>query len=190
MKKFRLLLALSIVLGLTSCEGPAGPPGFDGLDGIDGVDGVNILGKVLEIEGVNFQYDAGANLWTTGIIPFSDFNFEVFESDAILIYRYEDTVSLNDGTTADLWSPIPQNFFLDQGIIQYVFSHTFLDVEIFIDGNFNLSTVDTGFTDNQIFRIVAVPAEFSLDGIDTKDFNQVMKALSLDTQSIQKVSSF
>ena len=142
MKTINTILGAFLVLFIVACEGPAGPPGFDGLDGLDGLDGEpGIQGQVIEVDGVNFGFDPDANLFST-IIAFSDItNFEVFESDAVLVYRFDGTVDLDDGSTADAWSQLPQNFFLPEGTLQYVFAHTFVDVELFIDGNFDLDAI-------------------------------------------------
>ncbi len=162
MKKVFLLLSTLFFI-LSSCEGPQGPPG---------VDGINILGQTFE-RTVNFQFNAQNGLQESLVsIPS---NIEVFESDAILVYRLEGVLPNN----VDMWSLIPQNFFLEDGkIIQYVYNHTFFDIQLQIDGNFNLSTLGSSFTNNQIFRFVIVPSDFGLvNGIDLQDYNAVMQAL-------------
>ena len=142
MKKATLLLGAFLSLFLISCEGPQGPPGFDGFDGQDGLDGVDgIQGQVFEIDGVNFGFDPASNL-QSALINFGDnTNFEVFESDAVLVYRFDGEIELDDGTFANAWSLIPQNFFVQQGTIQYTVAHNFIDLEIFIDGNFDLANL-------------------------------------------------
>ncbi|MEX0316070.1 MAG: collagen-like protein, partial [Allomuricauda sp.] len=159
MRKLNTIIGIFLAVIAISCEGPEGPPGFDGLDGLDGLDGQDgIQGQVVEVDGVNFDYDASGNIFST-VITFSDItDFEVFESDAVLVYRFDGTIDLQDGSTADAWSQIPQSFFLPEGTIQYVFAHTFVDAELFIDGNFDLSALSTDFTDNQSFRIVFIPS--------------------------------
>ena len=189
MKTINTILGAFLVLFIVACEGPAGPPGFDGLDGLDGLDGEpGIQGQVIEVDGVNFGFDPDANLFST-IIAFSDItNFEVFESDAVLVYRFDGTVDLDDGSTADAWSQLPQNFFLAEGTLQYVFAHTFVDVELFIDGNFDLSGLSTDFTDNQSFRIVIVPSQFAdASRMDTSNLSAVMSALGVDENQVKKV---
>lgn len=189
MTKFNTIIGIFLILLATACEGPAGPPGFDGLDGLDGQDGLDgIQGQVVEVDGVNFDYDVAGNIFNT-IITFSDVtDFEVFESDAVLIYRFDSTVDLDDGSTADAWSQIPQSFFLPEGTIQYVAAHTFVDVELFIDGNFDLSALDTGFTDNQSFRIVFVPSVFADSSkMDTSKLSNVMSALGIQEDGIKKI---
>ncbi|MCM4151283.1 collagen-like protein [Arenibacter sp. N53] len=190
MKKVTLLLGAFIALFFISCEGPAGPPGFDGFDGQDGLDGQNgqdgIQGQVFEVDNVNFNYDAGGDIFTY-IITFADFtSFEVFESDAVLVYRYDGTVDYQDNTSADAWSLIPQNFFLPEGTIQYTNAHTFIDVELFIDGNFNLANLDPDFTDNQLFRIVILPSQFAESKLDKSNINAVMRTLGVEEKNVQR----
>lgn len=165
MKKILLTLA-SVALFFTSCEGPQGPPGLDG---------INILGQTFE-RTVNFQFNVESGLQESLItIPSS---IEVYESDAILVYRLDGQLQNN----VDLWSLIPQNFFLSNGrIIQYVYNHSFFDVLLMIDGNFDLSTVGSEFTQNQTFRFVVVPADFATKtGVDIQDYNAVINALNLN----------
>lgn len=190
MNKLSTILGAVIVLFAVACEGPQGPPGYDGLDGLDGLDGADgIQGQVVEVEGVNFGYDADANLFSS-LITFSDItNFEVFESDAVLVYRYVGSIPTNDGGTADLWSQIPQNYFLDEGTIQYVFEHTFIDLELFIDGNFDLSALSTDFTDDQIFRIVFIPSEYAeASRMDTSNIQNVMSSLGIEEEKVLKLN--
>ncbi len=189
MKKFNTIIGALIVLFAVACEGPAGPPGFDGRDGLNGLDGEpGIQGQVIEVDGVNFAYDGVANLYTALITFADETSFEVFESDAVLVYRFDGVIDLDDGSTADAWSQLPQNFFLPEGTLQYVFAHTFVDVELFIDGNFDLSGIDVDFTDNQSFRIVILPSQFA-DGsrMDTSSISAVMSALGIGEDDIIKM---
>ena len=189
MNKFNTFLGAFLVLFTIACEGPEGPPGppgFDGAPGQDGLDGIQ--GQVVEVENVNFGYDAEGNIFST-LINFSDVtDFEVFEADAVLVYRYAGSVSLDDGSMADLWSQIPQNYFLPEGTIQYVFEHTFVDLELFIDGDFDLSTLSTDFTDDQIFRIVFVPSEYAESSkMDVSNIENVMSALGIQENQVKKL---
>ncbi len=165
MKKILFTLAIVAVL-FTSCQGPQGPPGLDG---------INILGQTFE-RTVNFQFNPQTGLQESlVVIP----NFvEVYESDAILVYRLEGQYPNN----VDLWSLIPQNFFLSDGrIIQYVYYHSFFDINLMIDGNFDLTTVPAQYIQNQTFRFVVVPSEFATQsGVNIHDYNAVMQALQLD----------
>lgn len=144
----KILLFILVVASVAACRGPRG---------YQGDPGVNILGQTFEVR-VSFGYEPAPNLWSALIdIPNG---VSVYDSDAILVYRLE-TVSSSTGGTIDTYSLIPQDFFLNEGIIEYVYNHTANDVEILIDGNFNLSNLNPVFTDNQIFRIVVVPSEWA-----------------------------
>jgi hypothetical protein len=167
----RLLSFITVfTLFLTACEGPQGPPGFDGFDGLPADE---FAARSFE-RTVNFQFfndtglqEALVTLPTT--IP---------DRDAVLVYRLEGTVNVN-GQPTDSWSPLPQNFFLNNSdIIQYIFNHTFADVELLIDGNFDLSTLSNDFTQNQTFRIIVLPVE-NLSGIDTSDLNTVLQTFNI-----------
>lgn len=190
MNKFNTIIGVLLVLLTVSCEGPTGPPGFDGFDGVDGQDGLDgIQGQVVEVDGVNFGYDVDGNIFST-LINFGDeTNYEVREADAVLVYRFDGTIDLDDNSTADAWSQIPQNFFLPEGTIQYVFAHTFVDLELFIDGNFDLSALSTDFTDNQLFRIVFVPSVFANSSkMDTSNIENVMSALGIEESQVMKIN--
>lgn len=78
---------------------------------------------------------------------------------------------------------------LPEGIIQYTAAHTFVDMELFIDGDFNLATLNQDFTDNQFFRIVIVPSVF-LDGsdVDKSNFGAVMNSLQISDKEIKEIS--
>jgi len=190
MRNFKLLLGAFLTLFIIACEGPQGPEGFPGEPGFDGIDAEQ--NRVFEIDNVNFDYDSGANLFNT-IITFSDFfndnQFEVLPQDAILVYRFDGTVDFTDGNSEDAWSLIPQSFFLNEGTIQYTNAHTSRDVQIFIDGNFNLANISTDFTDNQLFRIVFIPTRtLDVSKLDTSKLENVLNALHINEADIQKIN--
>lgn len=140
MKKL-LLLSAVFVFVLTSCEGPEGPPGPPG---------INILGQVFE---VSIDLNGGNNFQQVITIPTS---VEVYESDALLVYRWEGTF---DG--ADIWTPLPATYFNNNGTYLYTFNHTFFDIQFFLDGNFDLNTLGNEWKFDQLFRVAVVPAEFA-----------------------------
>lgn len=151
MKNIFLFLALSTTVLFTSCEGDPGPPGQDGVD---------FLAQVFETN-VNFQYNAGSNTYSSSFISFP---FTVYESDVVLAYRYEGQDDIGNGQSADVWTQLPQNIFYQDGtgdIFQYNFNHTFIDVQFTVEGNFDLTNIDSEYVNNQIFRIAVVPAEFA-----------------------------
>lgn len=173
MKKLFLILFVAGFL-FSACEGDRGPQGPPGEDGI------NMVGQTFEYEDVDFDYFEDSNLHSSILEVPGD--IEVLESDAILVYRLE----VADDT--ETWSLIPQNFFLDEGIIQFVYNHTFEDVEILIDGNFDLSDLDTGFTQDQVFRFVVIPSDFAeTTGIDVSNIEAVMNALDIEENEVQHI---
>lgn len=186
MKDLKILFAAVVSLVLFSCEGPAGPPGPPGFDGVNGQDGVNILGTVLEIQGT---FEASNDYSIFYEFPSS---VEVFESDAVLVYLLWDQVDdANGGDPIDVWRLLPQTRILDQGLLQYNYDHTFLDVNIFLESDFDLTELLPGDTVDQVFRIVVVPAEFAQDTtIDLTNLDDVMTNLELNINDIQKMPSF
>ena len=148
MKKILILPLIAISLFITACEGPQGPPGPPGYDGI------NILGQVFE---VTIDLNGNNNFQRVVTIPSS---IEVYESDVILVYRWEGTF---DG--ADIWTPLPATYFSLGDTFLYTFNHTFFDVKFFLDGNFDLTELGSEWTNDQSFRIAIVPAEFAQLGL-------------------------
>jgi hypothetical protein len=162
MKNLFLLLAISSTIIFTSCEGPAGPQGPPGFD---------TLGQVFETN-INFNEGNGYSR----LITFPS-NIEVFESDVVLVYLLEDVV---DGV--DVWSQLPQTYFLPQGTLLYSFDHTFFDINIFLDGNFNLNNLEANYTNNQIFRIAILPAEYGDANISMEE---LMSNLQIENSDIE-----
>lgn len=178
MKKISLALGTFLTLFIISCEGPAGPPGFDGLDGLDGI---NILGKVIEIEG-SFTPQNNYSI-------FFEFpqTVEVFESDIVLVYLLWGQTEDSNGEAVDIWRLLPQTRILNQGLLQYNYEHTFFDVDIFLESDFDLGTLLPGDTQNQVFRIAIMPAEFAQGKMDKSNINAVMQTLGVGEKDIQRV---
>jgi len=179
MKKIITLLFIS-VFALTSCGddgaiGPQGPPGVNGLDG---------LGYTFE-ETVTFDYFSDENLYSAIIQISDDIATAHPEADAVLVYRLE--VLTDNGVDFDTWSLIPQNFFIEEGTIQYVYNHTASDVEVIIDGNFDLSNLDAGFTENQTFRVIVIPSRIFSSGLNLADMEAVMKALDINEADVKNI---
>lgn len=184
MKKLIKICSIIISFLMISCgvDGVDGYDGYDGRDGIDGQDGVTILGKVIDIEG-----DFTANNDYAIFYEFTD-SIEVFETDVVLVYILFDQTEDSNGDAIDIWRLIPQTIILDQGLLQYNYDHTFLDVNIFLDANFDLSTLQAGDTDNQVFRIAVLPAESTgKSSIDRSDINAVMSSLGVTEKDVMRV---
>lgn len=182
MKNIHFIYGVFISLFLLACEGPAGPPGPPGFDGVDGADGVNILGQVFEIEG-DFTLENNYSI-------FYDFpqSTEVFESDVVLVYLLWDQTQDGNGEAVDIWRLLPQTRILEQGLLQYNFDHTFFDVSIFLESDFDLGTLQQGDTDNQVFRIAVLPADFAASSkLDLTNMNAVMASLNVSEEAVGRV---
>lgn len=172
MKKISLFLLFSIVLFM-SCEGPQGPPGFDGFDGFDGADGADgLIGSIFEVE-VDFTPD-GYEYYVD--IPAS---IEVFDTDIVMAYVLTEVL---DGV--DIWEPLPQTLFFGNEILLYGYDYTFSDVRFFLDGTINLNSLGALYTDNILFRVAVIPADFAAS-IDVSNINEVMDAIQL--KSVKRI---
>jgi len=173
MKNLFLLLAISTTLIFTSCEGPSGPPGPPGLDGDI------YLGQVFEVT-TDFQYFADTGLQES-LINFPS-SIVVYESDVVLVYLLE---GVTNGDI-DIWSQLPQTFFTINNdpnkTLIYSFDHTFLDVNLFLYGNFDLTTLGSNFIDDQTFRIAILPAEYADSNLTMEE---LMYNLQIDTTDIE-----
>lgn len=180
MKKITLVLGALFSLFIISCEGPEGPSGLNGFDGENGQDGKS-LGTVIDIVGT-FTLE---NDYTIA------FEFpqtvEVFESDVILVYLLWGQTEDGNGDPVDIWRLLPQTRILDQGLLQYNFDHTFFNVNIFLESDFDLETLLVGDTDNQVFRVAIIPSDFSSGKMDKSNIVSVMGSLGIEEKDVQKI---
>jgi hypothetical protein len=144
MKKLTTMILVFASVIIMSCEGPMGPPGEDGTD---------LLGTIFELEG-DFQPSNNYEL-------FFDFpnNFEIYDTDVVLVYILWDVVNVN-GKNTDVWRLLPQTIVLDEGVIQYNFDYTVNDVRIFLEATIPFSELLPAETQDQVFRIAVLPADF------------------------------
>ncbi|MBT3384127.1 MAG: collagen-like protein [Prolixibacteraceae bacterium] len=172
------ILLLAIII-LTSCQGVPGPPGYDGVDGIDGE---TLIGSIFEIQGdFTSQND---------YILYFEFpnDFEIYDGDVVLVYILWEQASTNDGGTLDVWRLLPQTVVLEEGVLQYNFDYTLADVQIFLEGSIDLSTLLPAEADNQIFRIAVLPAAFAKNEFfDINNLGSIMKSLEIDLNSIERI---
>lgn len=174
-----LVLALAF---LASCEGVPGPPGRDGYDGIDGKDGESFLGSVFEIEG-DFTSDNNYALY----FEFPS-NITVYESDIVLVYILWEQVEDNNSEWLDVWRLLPQTVVLDEGVLQYNYDHTFVDVQVFLEGTIDFNTLLPAEAQDQVFRIVVLPADFvAQKNLDISNYNLMMKSLGVKQNLVQKI---
>lgn len=167
---------------IQSCSGP---DGRDGIDGIDGKDGLNIVGTTFDVTGVNFN--AGNDY--SASFTFPPAKVEVFESDAVLVYR-EWAV---DGDVS-VWRLLPQTVLMSGNLLQYNFDHTFTEAFFYLDGNVNKATLPAQWTQNQVFRVVIVPSAFTSRkdasmNVDYSDYESVKKYLNIDESKIPSYSA-
>ena len=171
-KKLSIIVLLFVGL-LTSCIGdigPQGPPGFDGFDGQDGLDG--LIGSIFEAEGTFTEanaYEFFADIPTT---------IDILDTDVVIAY-----VLSGVDNDVDIWEPLPQTLFVDNAILLYGYDFTVTDVRFFLDGNIDFTTLDPLFTDNILFRIAVIPADFAAK-INTANIDEVMSALKIDSAGI------
>ena len=138
--------------GLFSCisetVGPEGPQGEQGPQGPKGESGF-----VFEYEQVDFtapNYEA--------FLQFPD-DFEALNSDVALVYLLWDVVEV-DGVNTEVWRQVPQTLLTEEGILQYNFDFTMVDIRLFMDANFSLDLLGASDTDDWIVRVVIVPGDF------------------------------
>ncbi|ETN96549.1 hypothetical protein SAMN04487906_2934 [Zhouia amylolytica] len=159
MKKIFYLLTM-VSLAFVSCDGDPGPPGPPGQDG-----GL-IVADAFEIE-VDFTEANNFEI----VEPYG---FEVFPYDVVLTYILWEV----DGT--EIWRLIPQDVFFNDGVLTYNFDFTQEDVRIFLDGTIDLNSLGSEWTQNQVFRVVVVPADNVDASIDFSNYNNVIQALNIE----------
>ena len=182
MKTITSLLFLITAIILTSCEGPIGPPGRDGLDGLDGADAE--MGAAVEVYG-DFTPQNDYLLY----YAFEDYDITVYDGDAVLVYILWEQAETNDGALTDVWRLLPQTVALNDGILQYNYDYTTADMQIFLEGTTDFNNLLPAETDNQVFRIVVLPAILAQNkSIDVTDFNAVLKSMNKNLNSIEKIN--
>ncbi|MEN8187221.1 MAG: hypothetical protein ABFR05_08850, partial [Bacteroidota bacterium] len=155
----KLLALLLIIPLLFSCEGEMGPPGQDGLDGI------SILGQVFEAQ---VDFNTGNDFQVLVDFPSQ---IEVYDTDVVLAYILAGT---DNGV--DIWEPLPQTLFFNEGILLYGYNHTYADIEFFLDGTVSFEDLIPELTQDIIFRIAILPAD-AAQSLDLNNLESVMSAL-------------
>ena len=167
MKKITIILFIAIAAFLTSCEGPMGPPG------LSGEDGDSLIGTVFEITD-DFTSQNDYRL----IFDFPN-DFEIYDTDVVLVYMLWEQ---SEGT--DIWRLMPQTIVLkteyensaETDVLQYNFDYTVFDVQIFLEGTVDFSTLLPAEWQDQTFRIAVLPADFvALKSVDVSDINTILQ---------------
>lgn len=160
--------------------------GCKGDDGAPGVDGGTVLGTTFDITKVNFT---SANKYVTSYtFAATSPNVKVLESDLVLIYIYWGQDVL--GNALDAWRLMPQTTYdTGLGALIYNFDRTTTDFSIFLDGNVDYSKLPASYTQNQTFRVVIIPSDFSSrksGTVDYSDYEAVKKFYNIDETKIAK----
>lgn len=176
-------LILGLLVFTFACEGPPGPRGPEGPSGRDGKDGTN--GKdgqeayTFDFEGIDFTT---SNSYME-FLSFPD-DFEMLTTDVALVYMLWDV----DDNGREIWLPLPQTFFLEEGTLLYTFDFTTVDISVFLDANFNLDLLGADWTDNWVMRVVVVPS-LPLNGrnaLDVNDYHSVIEHFGLTPKPVDE----
>lgn len=93
-----------------------------------------------------------------------------YPSDVVLVYRLK---SVTNGQK--VWEQIPRTIYNNSGELDYDFDFTVNDVEIFAQGNYDISTTPE-YLNNQTFRVVVVPADAAKNAsVNFADYESVAK---------------
>ena len=181
MKKIFTLLFLSSFL-FTSCsnEGPQGPQGPAGPAGPPG--DAN-YGTVIDVQG---SFTA-ANEYSL-LLDFEEEGIEVFESDAVLVYLKTGEDGTAGGAPVEVFRLLPQTYYIDGEALQYNYDFTFFDLMIFLDGTVDFGTLNADYTNNRLFRVIILPADFAASGVNTSNMDAVLKALDVQEKEIKKAN--
>lgn len=188
MKKIISPLLFIFICILSACEGPTGPegpPGPQGPSGQDGQDGFNIVGGVFEVV-TDFT---AANDYSF-LFVFPPEELEVFESDVVLVYMLWNVGEDSEGNPLDIWRLIPQTFYFDEGTLQYNYDYSYLDIQIYLDGPIDYSLLDEVWTQDQVFRVVVLPADIIPENarmdIDYSNYDEVIRTFGLDDSNVKR----
>jgi hypothetical protein len=152
----KIFSLLVIMFLFSACEGPTGPPGPPGDDG------AVLVANAFEIE---VDFNAG-----NGYRILEDYGFEVFPFDVTLVYILWEQ---DNGT--DIWRLLPQIQEFPEGQLQYNYDFTQTDVSIFLDGTINFNILGSEWTQDQVFRVVVIPAD-NVGQVNINNLEEVMKA--------------
>jgi hypothetical protein len=155
----RILSIISVfAIFLTSCEGP---------QGLDGRDGAIIASSAFEIE-VDLNQ-------ANGYEYIEAYDFEVLPTDVTLVYVLWETLN-----GQDIWRPMPQTVQFNDGTLVYNYDFTQTDVRFFLEGTTDFALLDNSYTQNQVFRVVVVPAD-NVGKTANTDLDSVMTLYDIKT---------
>ncbi len=159
-KSLQFILLFFVFAIFQACEGPEGEigpqgdPGPQGVAGPTGPAGSSGAAKTFEFTyPLNVANNYGLYATWDEIAEALEIDLEVGENDAVLVYTYGGP----DDDTNDMWSPIPQTFFVTEGLLKLNFNHSKAYFELFMQANFDLKTV-VKYAGTYSFKIVVIPA--------------------------------
>ena len=162
MKKVILYSFIALVL-LNSCNGPEGPIGPQGPEGI------SVFSNVMEVS-VDFAASNNFEL----LLDFPS-DWIVYEADLIMVYLSYETISDSSGPI-NVWRALPQTLLTNEGLLQYNFDHTYIDIRLFMQADYDLNLTTTADRENQVFKIAVIPAQYGnllphLEELSESDFD-------------------
>lgn len=173
MKKITLILAFIGMISLTSCTVEETHVSNNGYDS-------DTISEVWEYTNVDFDYGNNYSV-------FLDFPHQTYSSDMVLVYHLYDIVN-----GSDVWRLMPQTYYFNGGgELDYNFDFTTYDANVFLGANFDLNTLDSSWTQNQIFRVVVIPGYFGnkmATPVDFNDYKAVTNYYDIKEKDIVKIS--
>lgn len=162
MKKTILFSLLSLVL-MVACNGPEGPIGPQGPEGI------SVFSNVMEVS-VDFRESNNYEV----LLDFPS-NWVVYEADLIMVYLSYETISDSSGPI-NVWRALPQTLLTNEGLLQYNFDHTYQDIRLFMQADYDLNLTTSADRENQVFKIAVIPAQYGdllphLEELSETDFD-------------------
>ena len=162
MKRLLQFIMLFFAIALVqACKGPEGDPGPQGEPGVagpagpQGPAGTPGTAQVFEFS-YPFADSTGYGLYGSWDEIATALEMEnnptVGENDAVLVYMYGGP----DDEENDSWMPLPQMFFVDEGILNFSFTHSSAFLNIYMDYNFDISAITT-YDGSYSFRVVIIP---------------------------------
>jgi hypothetical protein len=103
------------------------------------------------------------------------YGFEVLPSDVTLVYVLWETSG-----GQDIWRLMPQTVqFEDGSNLIYNYDFTQVDVNLFLDGTTDFEALGLEWIQNQVFRVVVVPAD-NVGRVDVSDLDAVMAMYGIE----------
>jgi len=103
----------------------------------------------------------------------------------VLVYRSFDVIN-----NQNVWRQLPQTVYLAQGELDYNFDFTRNDISLFLESDFDLATLGSAWSQNQVFRVVIIPGYFSNKNkkeLDFNDYDAVVKAYNIKDSQVKTI---